>query len=874
MGFLFRSRRSEQDRGVALVSEEHAEHLERTEHVEQTEQVELRPAETPEGLISAAELPSAADALEDLFREGVPPPKVEPAPAVTTKHKEEAASSEQDEAKPDEPEGVKTPESVEPVSRATSEAASPSSNDGAVPVEAPASVPDAPPSIPPYNPDDEGDLTIIDLVEQVVDDVAKAEVSAITHGQDLPPTASAPLMPVATSDWALEERLSSHKEWVESRGVGGTKANFAGAKMEGAELIGVNLRHADLQDANLKGADLLLADLRDACLVRTNLEESCLVGANLEGANLEGAALDTAMGLVPRQLAGANLHEASLPEQIAGFEARPEFQRMSKIVASFFTATMVISGLSCLAIWKTKDIQLLSDSSIIPFLHSQAANAALPTAQMYLIAPVFLFITYLVLHFHLQRLWDAALELPGTFPDGHEIGHEGPRIVTGLLRAHFRWMNRGAASTRIIERVAALLLAYWTVPATLLLFWARYLTMQDLHGTMLHEVLLVVAVGVALYSTMKVGRPQERWSVDGKRHWHWISSLRDVNPLSLALAFGVVLTFLAIGTVKGAPHDKMRAPQFGESNIRRWAPTFFWSLGFEPYADLTEASLSSRPANWNGSDEQVSSVRGARLNNTSFRYAQAYGVFLANAHLWRANFQGAFLSDADLRGADLGQSTLRYAIMDRARLHGANLDRSNLDGANLDRADFREANLSYCSLTDAILVDAQFQGAVLYGAHLTNASMERANFEKADVRSAYLDAADLEHADLQQAYFWSAKVRGANLRNAQLASAIFIEADLHDTDLRGAQFAGTVLNGTDLTGTALDGADLRGALGLTVAQVCSAKSRNGAWLPVTLAPEVQAACGGPLLVAPAATQPDTQAQTQNQSQSQTPASHR
>jgi uncharacterized protein YjbI with pentapeptide repeats len=867
MGFLFRSRRSEQDQGVTLVSEEH---VERTEHAEQ---VELRPAETPEGLISATELPSAADALEDLFREGAPPPKIAPAPAVATEREEVAASSNQDDATQDEPKAVEAAaESVEPVSQVACDAANASLSDGPTPAKAPASAPEAPPSVPSYNQDDEGDLTIIDLVEQVVDDVAKAEVSAITHGQDLPPTASAPLMPVATSDWALEERLAGHKEWVESRGVAGTKVNLAGAKMEGAELIGVNLRHADLQDANLKSADLLLADLRDACLVRTNFEEACLVGANLEGANLEGAALDTAMGLVPRQLAGANLHEASLPEQIAGFEARPEFQRMSKIVASFFIATMVISGLSCLAIWKTKDIQLLSDSSIIPFLHSQAANAALPTAQMYLIAPVFLFITYLVLHFHLQRLWDAALELPGTFPDGHEIGHEGPRIVTGLLRAHFRWMNRGAASTRIIERVAALLLAYWIVPATLLLFWARYLTMQDLHGTTLHELLLVVAVGVALYSTMKVGRPQERWSVDGKRHWHWVSSLRDVNPLSLALVFGFVLTFLAIGTVKGAPHDKMRAPQFGESNIRRWAPTFFWSLGFEPYADLTEASLSSRPANWNGSDEQVSAVRGARLNNTSFRYAQAYGVFLANAHLWRANFQGAFLSDADMRGADLGQSTLRYAIMDRARLQGANLDRSNLDGANLDRADFREANLSYCSLTDAILVDAQFQGAVLYGAHLTNASMERANLEKADVRSAYLNAADLEHADLQQAYFWSAKVRGANLRNAQLTSAIFIEADLNGTDLRGAQFEGTVLNGTDLTGTALDGADLRGALGLTAGQVCSAKSRSGAWLPVTLAPEVQAACGGPLLVAPVAIQPDAQAQ--NQGQSQAPASHR
>ena len=66
----------------------------------------------------------------------------------------------------------------------------------------------------------------------------------------------------------------------------------------------------------MRASDLLLADLRDACLVRADLEEACLVGANLEGANLEGASLETAMGLVPRQFAGANLRDALLAPQL------------------------------------------------------------------------------------------------------------------------------------------------------------------------------------------------------------------------------------------------------------------------------------------------------------------------------------------------------------------------------------------------------------------------------------------------------------------------------------------------------------------------------------------------------------------------------
>ncbi|HTS10681.1 MAG TPA: pentapeptide repeat-containing protein [Candidatus Limnocylindrales bacterium] len=810
------------------------------ERQEREEIVEKRASEAPEGMVLAEDLPSAADALADLFSEDAP---AVPAGANGTAVGATPTAVQSDTKPANETHAPPPPttdaEAAEPVTI------------GTITLE--------------LGPPSDLELAGIELAASAINEAATVEApanaeavaiaSATPANSGSADSHAAPTIPLAASDWAFEERLAAHKEWVETRGVNGNKANFAGAALEGAEMIGVNLRYADLQDANLKSADLLLADLRDACLVRADLQESCLVGANLEGANLEGASLDTAMGLVPRQLAGANLRDASLPEQVAHFEARPEFERASQAAKRFFGATMAISGVSALMIWMTHDTQLLTDSSILPFLRSRAASSALPAGQIYLIAPVVLFIVYLVLHFHLQRLWDAALELPGIFPDGREIGQGGPRIVTGLLRAHFRWMNREAASTRIIERALAMLLAYWVAPATLLLFWARYLTVQDLHGTMLHEFLLVIAAGVALYSTTKVGRPQERWSLEGKHRWQWVSKLRDVNPLSLAIGFGVVLTILAIGTTQGAPHDRARAPQFGSEDIRRWAPTVFWSIGYDPYADLTEASLSTRPANWTGTDEQIAQVHGARLNNRSMRYAQAYGIFLVNAHLWQANFEGAFLSDADFRGADMGQSKWRYAIMDRALLNHANLDRSTLDGANLDRADLRDSNLSYCSMANAILIDAQLQRASLYGARLTTASMERANLEKADVRSAYLNAANLDHADLQQTYLWSAKLSGANLQNAQLGSTIFIDADLRGADFRGAQFSDTVLNGADISGANLDGVDLRGAMGLTASQVCSTASRKGATLTDALAAQVQAACGGPLLVAPAATAP-------------------
>jgi uncharacterized protein YjbI with pentapeptide repeats len=661
---------------------------------------------------------------------------------------------------------------------------------------------------------------------------------------------------VDPSEWALEETLALHKEWLDTHGASGQKADLRKGNFDNTELISVGLRYADLQDINLKAADLLLADLRDACLVRANFSEACLVGTNLEGANLEGASLENSMGLVSRQIAGANVHEASLPVAILEFRGLVDFARTSATAVRLFTTLLALSAISLLMIWKTRDVQLLSDSGILSFLPSRALAAALPSDQLYMVAPALLLVVYVWFLYNLQRVWDAVLELPAVFPDGKVLGEDGPRIVLGLLRAHFRWMNAHAPSTRTIEKTLSLLLAYWMVPIVMLAFWARYLTVQDFHGTLLQEALLLLSIAIAFYCTTQTGRPAESWIAARGERRPWLDKLKAIQPTKgLALLFGV-LTFLSVGTIYGVPHDTQRAPQYGTTNIRRWAPTLLWTVGIDPYAELTEASISRKPAGWNGSDAALGDVTGARLIGSNFRYAQAYAVFLANAHLFRANFNGAFMSEADMRGADLSQSTLQNANLDRAQMGRVNLDRAALDDANLSRADLRGANLSYATLTGATLIDVRMDGASLYGSHLENATIIRGNLNKADLRDAHLDGANLEHSDLREAYFWSAKLPGANLRNAQLAAAIFIDADLSRADLSGAQFNGTVLNGANLRDANLDGADLRGALQLTAAQVCSAKSIKGAQMDDALQTQVDASCGtGPRPPAASVTTP-------------------
>ncbi|HEY6464397.1 MAG TPA: pentapeptide repeat-containing protein [Candidatus Acidoferrales bacterium] len=817
-------------------NEQGSEKSPRTEEVSQQSpsgSLPITSFSAPKNLVPASELPSAATALAELFSEAStaaktasasPKPKTEPAPD-TILHLEIA-----DQDQPVEILAEHARTSVDLKTTPTSQQ---------LPAAATAKV-------APANPDElcpEDAATVLAAASEEI----KAEELSVPKAQSTqapgnnatkaPGEQSAP-----ASNWEFEEVLAAHREWFDSKGARGKKADLANAELSGTELINVNLRLADLHYADLKGADLLLADLRDACMVRADLEEACLVGANLEGANLEGASLETALGIVPRQLAGTNLREASLPVQIAQFPAKSVFETASRMAVRFFTAVMALSALSALAIWKTKDIQLVTDSAILPFLHSVKAAAAMPTAEIFLIAPVVLFLLYLAFLQQVQRMWGAALELPAVFPDGTSLGGKESGIILGLLRAHFRWMAQEAPSARTIETTTSLLLAYWTVPIVLFLFWARYLTLQEIHGTVLHGLLASIAAGIAVHATFKVGRPQEKWALQKTVATRFAEKLRQSKPPVLVGVLLALTTFVSFGTISGVPHSVSRAPQYGPANIRRWAPTVLWAFGYDPYADLTEAQISTPPAHWNWSDDTVSSVRGVRLNDPKFRYAQAYGAFLANSHLWHADFRGAYLSNADFRVADLTQSNFQSALMDSARLNHANLDRSNLQNAHLARSDFRDANLSYATLNNTFTMDARFDGASLYDALLSGSTLIRASFERSDLRNAHIDGANLEHADLRDAYLWSASVQSSDLKDADLGSAILIGASLRGSNLSGAHFAQTVLTETDLTGTILDGADLRGAFGLTAYQVCTSRSRTAASFDPALQLQIDTTC--------------------------------
>ncbi len=632
--------------------------------------------------------------------------------------------------------------------------------------------------------------------------------------------------------------LEQHQKWVQSQGQEGERADLSDADLEGADLPGANLQGAVLRKANLKEADLLLADLQGACLMQANLPGANLLGTELREADLQGATLEGATGLLAGKLAGANLFEAVLPKPVSEFGELALIGRTFKSAHKLLATVLLLSALTCLVVATTTDAQLLKNSASLPL---PRLGDAIPMLGFYLFLPVLLFGFYLYFHFYLQRLWDGLAELPAIFPDGRTLDKTGPWLLMGLARRHLKWLRKNRRAFSFLETSIAALLAYWVVPATLVLFWARYLTRQDLHGTLLHILLVVAAIASAIFlpdlvgRALPAGRPQPQHSAQASRRVKVY--LRGATPLGV----GVILSLLSLGTIYGVPHDRAAEPK--GTDPRRWAPNALWAFGYSPYVDITEMDISARPKNWTGREEELPLVKGARLNRLSLRYAEAYRAFLANAHLWESDLEGVNLSEADLRGANLRQANLRSAVLDRAMITRANLQGAHLEKASLARAELREADLSFASLADASLADAKLESAILYRANLHGAWLLRPNLEKADLREANLEDAKLTFADLTGADLSLAKLLGAELRDAQLPHALLMEADLRRADLRGANLQGAVLRGADLTGANLEGADFREARGVSPDQICSAMQRRGVLLDESLQQQVDSQCG-------------------------------
>jgi uncharacterized protein YjbI with pentapeptide repeats len=135
---------------------------------------------------------------------------------------------------------------------------------------------------------------------------------------------------ISLSDQRLQKVLWQHRQWLETEGREGERANLRGA----------DLYQVDLREANLSGANLSQADLREANLWAANFSEANLSGADLgaeyrvdrDSDGLATVSLKERVNLSGADLRGADLHGVDLREANL---SRANFSRANLSGASF-----------------------------------------------------------------------------------------------------------------------------------------------------------------------------------------------------------------------------------------------------------------------------------------------------------------------------------------------------------------------------------------------------------------------------------------------------------------------------------------------------------------------------------------------------------
>lgn len=497
----------------------------------------------------------------------------------------------------------------------------------------------------------------------------------------------------------------------------------------------------------LSGCDLSFCNLRGALLRDINFEESNFFETELREADLRGADLSKAKGcLLAKQFAGTDLTGATLPKPIAdAYDKLGSVSEISDSAKKLFLALLAGCLYSWLTIATTKDVELITNraSSPLPIIQT-----AIPIVGFYVVAPVILLCIYFYFHFYLQKLWEELATLPAVFPDGRPLyARADPWLFNDLVSAHFVRLKKERPFLSYFQQWISILLAWWIVPITLLLFWGRYLPRHDTPWTIVLAVLLAISIvsAIQLYRLAKetlagCQRTAFTWKEAVKRRRTYLDIWRLVVS-------AVALISISLGAIYGDPVVNSTAANQYRSP-RTWIPWLIGRTGYSPFANLTDADISTRPPEWSASIDDTSDklerVKGGDLRSDNLRFMLANHVFMAKTQLQHAKLQNADLFGADLRSAKLDEADLTDAILQHASLKSASMEYARLDNADLTQAQLSRVNLRRASMNEVLLT-----GADMTGADLTNANLHHATLALADLTGAILAHASIKHADLR-----------------------------------------------------------------------------------------------------------------------------
>ena len=350
-----------------------------------------------------------------------------------------------------------------------------------------------------------------------------------------------------------------------------------------------DLYRADLTRAKLTNVNLWRADLR-----QVNLSKAHLHGTIFHEADLQGANLTDATGLLPRQLAGADVSEARLPANFPLFTALDHVKELSDSAQKVFLSLLVGCVYCWLTIATTTDIDLLTDSASSPL---PIIQTPISVVSFFRIAPAILLFVYGYLLLYLQRLWEGLAELPAIFPDGRTLPQRASSwLLNGLVSAHrFRLQDKRPAF-RPVQTFVVGFLIWWIIPLTLLGLWVRAFPRHEYGIT----IIQLGVFGLALWGEFWC-YIQARATLKGRggeRPWYSYGLMACGGAIVPCLMLFLCLYFFLLAPRQCTTENFFSFRDFVHS-VKD--VILYWGT-----ANIQDADVSTKPLNWTGTKRKNS----------------------------------------------------------------------------------------------------------------------------------------------------------------------------------------------------------------------------------------------------------------------------
>lgn len=409
-------------------------------------------------------------------------------------------------------------------------------------------------------------------------------------------------------------------------------------------------------------------------------------------------------------------------------------------------------------------------------------------AAFFLAAPILISAIYVYLHIFLLSLWDHIGDAKAKHgSDQAPLSDLVSPTIFALAAIWYR--NRFRADGSMAPNV----LGIWIVAIALALGWAFglfVLLLVWVRGMPLHDFGMTVVAAASLWAAMVVSALSLR-SAEGRMRGRSRKTLASVGATFSLVAGTALLVIILVSweRTKGGLLAQLGLPtgaliplataDLREAELTKrpadWQPFELWlsSVGLDQVSDATQKSKIQRL--W---QNRISSLEAPDLSGRDLRGADLSNAFLPGANLRGADLTGVRMQGASLEGANFRGSTFEHVDLNHAALQGA-----ELSGLKISRSDFSFARMEFSDLYSSRVLESDFSYS-----NLSDADLGLALFLASRLIEAQLVRTELGEAAVARSDFSGAMLRSSNLSFFFASETQFPEIDFSDSDLSHGYF--------------------------------------------------------------------------------------